>query len=290
MYFYIYNTMKVLPFKIPKTERNAVIFQEDKVRHFYNKLHQHEETQISLIVEGEGALIVGDTVNHYKKGDILVIGSNVPHVFMGDKNENSRYHMLSLFFSKRSFGEDFFELVELKEIASFFKRAQYGFKLNSSKQKASTLIYNAKDASRLERLVILLQLLKIGSEVRYTYLSSFISSKQYSDNEGNRLRDIFEFTMNNFTTPISLQTVADVANMTKNAFCKYFKKRTNKTYIQFLNEMRIGYATRLLSSDEELPIIEVAERCGFNNLSNFNRQFKHIKGFTPSKSRRLGRT
>lgn len=90
--------------------------------------------------------------------------------------------------------------------------------------------------------MILLQLLKIASTENYESLSSFIYNKKYSDNEGKRMRNVFEYTMNNFAEDISLNTISEVANMTKNAFCKYFKKRTNKTYIQFLNDLRIEHA------------------------------------------------
>ena len=94
--------MKVLPFKIPKPEQHVIVFQEDLDVAFYDKLHQHEEIQISLILEGEGTLIVGDTVNYYSKGDVLVIGSNVPHVFKSDTNASPRSHMLTLFLADQN--------------------------------------------------------------------------------------------------------------------------------------------------------------------------------------------
>lgn len=126
--------MKVLPFKIPKPENKAFIYQED-LEVFYDKLHQHEEIQISLIVNGEGTLVIGDSVTDYKPNDILVIGSHLPHVFKSETNPSSKSHMLSLFFTYRSFGEHFFELEELQELQSFFKRAAYGFKITSSKKE-----------------------------------------------------------------------------------------------------------------------------------------------------------
>lgn len=280
--FLFFLLMKVLPFKIPKPELHAVVFQEDKDDLFYNKLHQHEEIQISLIVKGEGSLIVGDTINFYNTDDIFIIGSHLPHVFMSNNKALKESHMLTVFFSKSSFGNPFFELGELKDVSAFFKRSQFGFKLKSKKKMASNLINELEHASRFEKLIILLQLLKIGSEARYTSLSSFIYDKAYSDDEGERMRNVFEFTMTHFHTQITLQLIAEVANMTKNAFCKYFKKRTNKTYLQFLNELRVEHASQLLRKNVEQPIAEISELSGFNNLSNFNRQFKNIKGFSPS--------
>jgi len=112
--------VKVLPFKIPKPDFDALIFQEDKAPHFFSKLHQHKEIQLSYIVEGEGTLIVGDTVNYYKTGDLLVIGSDIPHVFRSDASSLSNSHMLTLFFTEISFGTHFFNLEELKELKPFF--------------------------------------------------------------------------------------------------------------------------------------------------------------------------
>lgn len=283
MYFY---TMKVLPFKIPKPEFDALIFQEDYENLFFDKLHQHEEIQLSFIEEGEGTLIVGDTVNYYKPNDILVIGSNIPHVFKSDTKSNSKSHMLTLFFTELAFGESFFKLEELKALRPFFKRSRQGFKVLSHKKKLQALFFELKTASKLKRFIILLELLQITSKANYKSLSSFIYDKAYTNIEGNRMRNVFEFTMEHYNSTISLTRIAEVANMTKNAFCKYFKKRTNKTYIQFLNELRVEHACRLLISQKDLSVIEIAELTGFNNVSNFNRQFKIIKKMSPSQFRK----
>ncbi|RNC87716.1 MAG: AraC family transcriptional regulator [Winogradskyella sp.] len=273
--------MKVLPFKIPKPEFDALIFQEDNAITFFDKLHQHEEIQVSLILEGDGTLIVGDTINYYKSNDVLVIGSNLPHVFKNDINASRNSHMLTLFFTKNSFGKDFFDLEELKETSIFFKRSTHGFRVTSHKKKIKDLFLQLKEASKLKRFILLLELLQIISKANYHSLSSFIYNKTYTDIEGTRMRNVFEYTMENYNSTIYLETIAEVANMTKNAFCKYFKRRTNKTYIQFLNELRIEHACKLLLSQRDLPIIEIAEQTGFNNLSNFNRQFKKLKNLSP---------
>lgn len=279
--------MKVLPFKIPKHQQDSFVFQIDKALAFYDKLHQHEEIQFSYIVEGEGTLIVGDTVNYYKKNSVLVIGSNIPHVFKSDVKSSTSSQMLSIFFTRNSFGVDFFQLEELKEIQKFFKRAKHGFKITSKQNKMKNLFIQLEEASKLNRFLILLQLLKIASTTNYKSLSSFIYDKKYSDNEGQRMQNVFDFTMNNFDKEITLDTISKVANMTKNAFCKYFKKRTNKTYVQFLNEFRIEYAYKLILSKEDISITNIAFQSGFNNISNFNRQFKVVKKISPSEFRKI---
>ena len=278
--------MKVLPFKIPKPEHDVLVFQKDYDVSFYDKLHQHEEIQISLIVEGEGTLVVGDTVNYYSNNDVLVIGSHIPHVFKSDINASKTSHMLTLFFTKHSFGNQFFELEELKEVEPFFKRAKHGFKVISNQKMIKDLFFQLEKSTKLNCFIILLKLIKIASQASYKSLSSFVYDKKYSNNEGNRMRNVFEYTMDNYHKDISLDTIADVSNMTKNAFCKYFKKRTNKTYVMFLNELRIEHACKMLLSEKDLSIIQIAEQVGFNNMSNFNRQFKAIKQVSPSEYRK----
>ncbi|MBP93168.1 MAG: AraC family transcriptional regulator [Flavobacteriaceae bacterium] len=278
--------MKVLPFKIPKPERDAFVFQADYELAFYDKLHQHEEIQFSIILEGEGTLIVGDTVNFYSKNDILILDSHMPHVFKSDVTSCKHSHMLSLFFTKESFGTDFFNLEELQELQPFFKRSKHGFKVTSHKKVLKELFLKLESSSKLERFIILLQTMKIATKANYQSLSSFVYNKKYSDNEGKRMRDVLAFTMNQYTTDITLDAVAEVSNMTKNAFCKYFKKRTNKTYFQFLNELRIENACKLMQTQIDSSISEIAFQSGFNNISNFNRQFKLIKGKSPNTYRK----
>lgn len=278
--------MKVLPFKISKPNDDALIYQEDRGPIFYNKLHQHEELQISWIVEGSGTLVVGDTVNHYHKNDVIVIGSRLPHVFKSELQEDKDSIMFSLFFSKNSFGAHFFELDELQSVAQFFKRATVGYKALSHFNTTKAYFLKLFEASNFDRFIILMQLLAILSKCKFKNLSSFVYQKQYSDREGKRMAKVMEYTMEHFQDQISLTEIAKIATMTKNAFCTYFKKRTNKTYTQFLNELRVEHTCKLLLSKGEAPIVEIAEQAGFNNLSNFNRRFKDLKKMSPNSYRK----
>ena len=133
--------MKIVSFIIPKTKESALTYQEDIGRHFYGKFHQHEEIQISHIISGEGTLVLGDSVNHYKKGDVIIIGSFIPHVFKSDVEASSVSKMNSLFFTKNSFGYDFFSSETFQELNSFFEKSNYGFKLVSSQNIISKLMF-----------------------------------------------------------------------------------------------------------------------------------------------------
>jgi AraC-like DNA-binding protein len=278
--------MKVLPFKIPKSKQVSLIYQEDKGKILYDKLHQHEEIQLCAIIEGEGSLVVGDSINDYKSGDILIIGSNLPHVFKSDTSKFESTLMLSLFFTRTSFGEHFFELGDFTEVEKLFKISEAGAKVSENQDKILELFSSIKKASNLNRFIIFLKIISELLKADIQPLSKFIYQRKYSDNEGKRMSNIMEFTMNNFHKEIDLDTIANISNMTPNAFCRYFKQRTNKTYFQFLIEVRIENACRLLKN-QDILIAEVSEKSGFKNISNFNRKFKENKGVTPSKYRIL---
>lgn len=273
--------MKVLPFKIPKSKDVALIYQEDSGDIFYDKLHQHEEIQLCAIVKGEGSLVIGDSINEYKIGDILIIGSNLPHVFKSDTSNFETSLMKTLFFTKTSFGEEFFELGDFAEMQKLFKISESGGIVTSKKDVLLELFLSLKKASNLNRFILFLKIISELLKADINPLSKFIYQKKYSDNEGKRMSNIMEFTMNNFNKEINLDTIAGISNMTPNAFCRYFKQRTNKTYFQFLIEVRIEYACRLLKNHDAL-VAEVSEKSGFKNISNFNRKFKENKGVTPS--------
>ncbi|GAA4272936.1 AraC family transcriptional regulator [Aquimarina gracilis] len=274
--------MKALPFKIPKSTADTLIVQEDKGATFYDAFHQHEEIQISWIVSGEGSLIVGDTVTSYRSDDILIFGSHVPHVLKSSASSLMSY-MISVFFTRESFGEKFFNLVEFENLSGFFNRSGYGIRVTYEKEKLKKRFLEIhKKKNRLDRLIIFLQILKILGQNRGETISNSVSKKNYSDNEGQRMAKVFQLVMNNFYRDITLSEVSGIANMTPNAFCRYFRQRTNKTFFQFLTEVRIENCCNLLSKDQEISIAEVSYSSGFKNLSHFNRKFKKIKGLTPS--------
>ena len=278
--------MKVLPFKIPKPENVTLYVQHYARESFYEKLHQHKEIQISLIAEGEGTYIIGDCVGEFKKNDIFVIGENLPHIFKRDASFVSETVMVSLFFSKNSYGEGFFNLPEFETFQKFFNEVGLGLELLSNKKNLFLLLSKIKNLSKYNQFISFLEIIRLISEAKKHSLSSLINLKKYAGNEGKRMSDIFQYTMNNYHNEISLAQVSDIANMTPNAFCRYFKQRTNKTFVNFLIDIRIGNACKLLTKNNDLNITEISYKSGFNNLANFNRKFKSIKGVTPSQYRK----
>ena len=278
--------MKVLPFKIPKPKNEALVYQIDREQVFYDQLHQHGEIQISYVEKGSGTLIVGDGINEYKAGDILVIGSFVPHVFRSDTRNKETSLMHTLFFNRDSFGKEFFRLIDLSSTQNFFKKSVYGMKVLSNKTKITALFQSLSNQNKVEQVSSLLLIINQIAKSRITPLSSFVYQKSFTDDEGKRMSDVFDYAMEHYHKPIALDEIAETANMSKNAFCRYFKKRTNKTFFQFLIEIRIENACKLILNHPELSISLISEQCGFNNIANFNRKFKELKAVTPTQFRK----
>lgn len=272
--------MKVFPFKIPKANDESIIYQRDFEFVLYDKLHQHEEIQISYIENGEGTLIVGDTISEFNDHEIIIFGGNLPHVLRSEPRENeSLVH--SIFFHPKPILKTLSNFTEFKKLNKTFEAFKNGVRIHSKKNKIRKTILKIAVAKETKKFILFLKLLKLIEESSKSPLSNYRYEKNLTDNEGKRMQMVFEHVMNNFDKRLSLDEVANIANMTKNAFCRYFKTRTNKTFFQFLIELRVEKAARLLISNKDASIIEIAELSGFNNISNFNRKFKEIKGIAP---------
>ncbi|PIB27728.1 cupin [Maribacter sp. 4U21] len=273
--------MKVLPFEISKPVDVHLLVQIDKGLVFFDKLHQHKEIQISLIVNGSGKLIVGDSVHSFGAGEVFVIGSQVPHLFQSTPSKEHA-HMISLFFTPHSFGADFFNIPDLEQITPFFKVANKSFKVSPIKPDIIEIMLQIPLKDKLNRFMLFLKLLELISSSKVETLIEFINPKALNSNEGKRLQDVFDYVTKNFQADIKLATAANLSFMTPNAFCRFFKQRTDKSFFQFLIELRIAHACQLLVTKKDMTIIEVAEESGFKSISNFNKKFKSLKKCTPS--------
>lgn len=225
--------------------------------------------------------MVADAVHYYKSGDLIILGGQQPHVFRND-DENGRMH--SVFFSPTSFGATFINLEEGKGVASFYAFAKAGFKLKTT-SSLTALFEHLSRVKGIYKLSYFLQLIAVLQVAKKEQLSSFVYQKKISEIDGQKMNAIFEYSLQHFAESITLQQIAAIAAMSPNAFCKYFKKRTNKTYFQFLTEMRIAHSCKLLRDKPEMGIAAISEASGFQTLSHFNRKFKSVQGRSPSRYR-----
>lgn len=276
---------KAQPFKIPKKQHESITIQVDKGPEFYNRLHQHEEIQISFIKKGEGKLVISDSVHSFKKGAVFCIGSNNPHVFKSAENCHG-IHMISLFFTQKSFENSFVNIPELSQFVLFFSKTEVNFKLASNLNKLDHLMDTIVSSEKLTRFILFFQIMQQIMNLKTIPLSKFISTKKITDTEGKRMQVVFDYVMNNFQNTILLEDVAALVFMTPNAFCRFFKQRTNKTFFQFLIQLRIEHACQLLENQNDISIENIALASGFNSVSNFNRQFKSLKKCSPSSYKR----
>ena len=282
--------MKVVPFQIPKNTEEAFRVQVDHLAHLYNHLHQHPEIQLTLIKESHGTLIAGDYVGPFHAGDVFVIGGNQPHVFRNDEKffrKRSKAIAITIFFDETTFGKNFWMLEEMNPLQLFLKNSSGGFRITGRKKKfLAEKLLSIANAKGIDRLIIFLEILKtLGSRKEMQPLAKPILQRNIKSYDGNRLNKVIEFTFKEFQRPITLKEVAALANLTPEAFCKYFKTRTRKTYINFLNEIRVNHACRLLTEDKSIATI--CYDCGFMNLSNFNRIFKKIRQMSPGEWRKV---
>ncbi len=275
--------MKPLLLKIPLSVDQSFRVKTTISKQFYNQWHYHSEVELILIVEGSGTALIGDSVVNIRSGDVLLIGANLPHMFRSDveQDDNAITEILTIHFLPEIF-EAFLSLPENDSIARLLEKALVGTSVRGETRKRVTeLMQGINYIYKTMRLVSLLEILNVVANSEETSPISNKSLKLYANKQDeSRLNRIYHYTLNNFTRKITLAEIANVIHMAPHSFCRYFKSRTQKRYSQFLLEVRVGYACKLLTeSDHSIAVI--AYESGFMNDSNFNRHFKLITHKTP---------
>jgi AraC-like DNA-binding protein len=272
------------------------IFQVNRVeeKNFYPLWHFHPQCEIMVIEEGSGTLYIGDGIDHFKPGDVIIFGANIPHLlrnypeyFKADSDLQAKATVI--YFNENFLGSDFLHFNETLPIKKLLTTARNGLIIKEKiKARIKEYLYLTVEKKGFDRMVSFISLLNfIATTATYKELSSAGFRLTFDDKEVNRLNEISDFLLKNFTRTIRLSEVSAIAHMSETAFCRYFKEKTNKTLITFLNEIRIGYACKLLIEKRYINVSQVCYRTGFNNLTNFNIQFKKIKNCSPLEYRAL---
>ncbi|MPR32745.1 helix-turn-helix domain-containing protein [Cytophagaceae bacterium SJW1-29] len=236
-------------------------------------------------MNGEGTLVAGDYVGRFKAGDVFVIDRDMPHVFRCDSHyytSDQGVESVSVFFDESYAGTVFWEAHELQAIREWLAGAKRGFRLEgTSRQKAGSLLRELIRLQGIEKLIGGFTLLKSMSESEDLIPLSLQVGKDFSKGIlDERMSRIIGFTFRESHRPITIDEVASLVALTPSAFCRFFKLRTRKTYVTFLNEIRIRHACRLLLTTSK-PIGEICQETGFHNLSHFNEYFRRAKGMSP---------
>lgn len=261
--------------------------RHDRVPYFFAKWHYHSELELVHIEKGSGTQFIGDHISRFYEGDILLIGSNLPHYWRCDEfyfenNSELTAEATVTHFLPNFWGVQFLDLPENKHIKELFLKANKGIKISgNTNYKVAGILQKLLTAKSAERIILLMQALHIigiSKDIECLATSGFQNT--YNELETERINDIYNYTINNFDKKISLEEIASVAHISPNSFCRYFKTQTKKTYSQFLMEIKIGNACKLLIENKK-SISSVCYESGFNNFSNFNRYFKNITGKSP---------
>jgi AraC-like DNA-binding protein len=220
------------------------------------------------------------------------LGSDIPHVWLNDEiyyqgNDALKAKAIVVYFNKEIFGPAFYELKETQKINSFFNQAVRRVVING---ETNQLI-----AKKLEKLVhkknfeIIVGLFEILSILSESTELSFVNNEVYNpindQIKSDRISDVFEYVKENYKEEISLIEIAKIANLTPTSFCRMFKLKTKKSFVEYLNEIRVSNACKLLI-ETDMGISEIAYECGYKTASNFNQLFKKLTGTTPKEYRR----
>ncbi|MDX1767783.1 MAG: AraC family transcriptional regulator [Arenibacter troitsensis] len=249
--------------------------------------HFHPEYQLFLVLKGSGTRFIGDHVKHFKEGDITFTGPNLPHMWRSDNEgyaveENLWSEGIVVYFHDDFIGKSLLQKEEMIKLRQLFQKSLRG--LDVTGRTADTIRRMINNLLHLEGIDSVLELLKILNCLANTTESTILASPGYTNSlkEGDteRMNIVHAYVMKNFKNKIELGTVASLANMTPTSFSRYFKIHANKTFSEFISEIRIGYACKLLIEDK-MNIGQACYESGFQTLSNFNKQFKAITKRTP---------
>ena len=244
--------------------------------------------ELVVILKGHGKRFVGDSIETFSKGDVILVGEKLSHVWRSNppKDINSskmKCSAIIIQFPSTFLGSKFLELPESIKLKELFKNAERGISFqNETGKKMTDKIEKLLEFEGMERLLSFLDILYLASKSSEYKLLATPLFKETIFNGDLKINQVFEYVMDNFSNPITLDEVAEIASMNKTAFCRYFKNRTKKTFSSFLNEIRIGYACKLIREDN-YGITEAAYLSGYNSPSHFNKQFRLIKNISPSK-------
>ena len=271
--------------KLPLGDSNSFVAKTFRTPNFEVGWHQHVEYELIMFTEGAGLSFIGNHIGEFEKGDIYFLGSNIPHTFQKREPESITSAVV-VQFREDFWGVDFMNTPECRFIKQLLEISQYGLKITGkSKWQLQPLIAALEFAQHFKRILILGECLEIISSTKnYEKVTTF-GMQQQNQKDKERIDKVFQFTIDSFKGQISLSQAAGVACMSVPAFCNYFKRSTKKTYVDFLNEIRVGYACHLLTETKK-TVAEICFESGYNTIANFHKQFLKTKNLTPLRYRK----
>jgi len=273
--------------KVPTQLQSSFSTRHDLKANFGTLWHYHPELELHYVVRGEGVRFIGDNISNFSSEEIVLLGSNLPHTWRCkeeyfENNPSHEVEAIVIHFLPECLGRDFLTLPEAYMVPKLLEKARKGMSFTgAAREKLSKLMKSAIHATNLDRLIILLGILKIVTETdEYQLIASAHAFYQSNESDVIRLNKVCTYTLSNYKKDISLEEIASISNLSVTSFCRYFKMMTNKTFYDFLIEIRISHACRMLIDNMRSTEI-ICFDCGFNNVSNFYRHFKKVTRLTP---------
>jgi AraC-like DNA-binding protein len=273
--------------KVSKGPNYSFSVRRDLVPHVNNRWHYHAEVELIHFEKGEGTQFIGDSIERFKPGDVVLVGANLPHYWRFDdtyfeEDYPATADIRVAHFSENFWGDKFLSLPENVNIKAILEKGRRGLYIPGETGVAvSEILKQLMEADGCLRVILLLKALSLIANCKEVItLSSLGFKPELMDSEKDRINEIYEYSLKNFKGKIQLEEIAGVANISPNSFCRYFKSRTRKTYSQFLIELRVGHACKLLI-ENNLSIKQLCYESGFNNFTSFHKYFKQITGKSP---------
>lgn len=274
--------------RVPRSSEYAYLSRQHTLPNFGTVWHYHPELELHYIIRGEGVRFVGENISNFEAGELLLLGANLPHMwrcsekyFEGDPTVSAE--AIVVHFLPDFAGADLLKKEETALLLSLYEKALLGQEvLGRTKNQVLTLMQQSVKNSGFSRLINILQMVNILAESKEMKpINQGVIQYRSNQDEIDRLNKIYQYTLDNYRQDITLENVAEIANLSITSFCRYFKMMTKKTFNDFLAEVRISHARRLLIEDEHLTTEAICFECGFNTRSNFFRHFKNITGYSP---------
>ena len=244
--------------------------------------HFHPEIELVYVNKGKGKRHIGNHISYFNNSQLVLIGSNLPHIGYLDRLTTNGSETL-IQFKPDFLGKDFFKIPEMLAIDALFERAKKGIRFNIEiKQRIGAKIERLVDLEGANRITSFIEILNdLATTDDYTLLNANGYAFESSHQDSNKIEVVYKHINENFKDHISLDEISELVSMTVPAFCRYFKKSTGKTFTKLVNEYRVVHATKLLA-ESTMSIADISFECGFNNFSHFNKLFKEFTGKSAS--------
>jgi AraC-like DNA-binding protein len=261
--------------------------RQDRVPYINNRWHYHPEIELIHFKEGYGTQFIGDNIKPFRSGDVLLVGAEIPHYWSFDdcyfeETAQKKPDVRVAHFCENFWGHEFLDLPENQNIKTILQKSKRGIQIQGkTKERVAVLLEKMLKSSGPYRIILLIEALTmIANSQEIEYLSSIGFQPNLKEQENDRINAVYQYSLSNYKRKINMNEIAGIANMSPNSFCRYFKTKTRKTYSNFLIEIRVGVACKLLL-ENRISIKQICYESGFHNFASFHKYFKQLTKKTP---------